>query len=207
MEYVLKEFKSNADLLNDDLYQLSSYHWEADTPYKPLTYANIGIVGDSLVAVLKCYEEDPKTACLNRDDPVYTDSCLEFFVAPVSERDEYINVECNSKGIFLSEFGTGKNGRRLVSDLIPLSPLVESFVGEDDKGVYWGVCVALTKPFVSALYKIDTDKIDFKSIRLNFYKCGDGCSIPHYLAFSPVTTLPPGFHNPECFATFKKEIK
>ncbi len=206
MEYVLKEFKSNADLLNGDFYQLSSYHWEADTPYRPLTYANVGIVGDSLVAVLKCYEDDPKADCLNRDDPIYTDSCLEFFVAPVSEKDEYINVECNSKGVFLSEFGAGKYGRRLVSDLTPLSPSVDSFSGEDDNGAYWGVFVEITKEFVYSVYKINIDCIDFSKVKLNFYKCGDGCQIPHYLTFSPVTTLPPGFHNPDCFATFKKEI-
>jgi hypothetical protein len=206
MEYVLKEFKSNADLLNGDLYQLSSYHWEADIPYRPLTYANVGIVGDSLVAVLKCYEDDPKADCLNRDDPIYTDSCLEFFVAPVSEKDEYINIECNSKGVFLSEFGAGKYGRRLVSDLTPLSPSVDSFSGKDDNGAYWGIFVEITKQFVYSVYKINIDCIDFSKVKLNFYKCGDGCQIPHYLAFSPVTTLPPGFHNPDCFATFKKEI-
>ncbi len=207
MEYVLKEFKSNADLLNSELYQLSSYHWEADTPYRPYTYANVGFVGDLLVAVLKCYEEDPKTECINRDDPIYTDSCLEFFVAPVSERAEYINVECNSKGVFLCEFGAGKYERVLLASLTEFSPLVESFKGLDEKGAYWGVFVALSKELVSDVYKTSIDEITFDTIKLNFYKCGDGCSIPHYLAFSSVTTLPPGFHNPECFATFKKEIK
>jgi hypothetical protein len=77
-------------------------------------------------------------------------------------------------------------------------------MGEDLEGAYWGVKVALTKSFLSALYKVDEDDIDFPLVRANFYKCGDDCDIPHYLAFSPVTTLPPGFHNPECFAVFKK---
>ena len=207
MEYVIKEFKSNADLLNGDLYQISSYHWEADIPYRPLTYANVGVVEDSLVAVLKCYEEDPKADCLNRDDTIYTDSCLEFFVAPVSSRKEYINVECNSKGVFLCEFGEGKYDRVLLATMTELSPLVESFEGLDEKGTYWGVFVALSKELISDVYKVSFDEITFDTIKLNFYKCGDGCSVPHYLAFSPVTTLPPGFHNPECFATFKKEIE
>ena len=206
MEYIFKEYNTKDELKNSTLFRLSSYHWEAPAPYRPETYANIGVVGGSLVALLKCYEEDPKTACLNRDDPVYTDSCLEFFVAPVSERDEYINVECNSKGVFLSEFGAGKYGRRLVSDLTPLSPLVDSFSGEDDNGAYWGVFVEITKEFVCSIYNINIDSVGFSKVKLNFYKCGDGCQIPHYLAFSPVTTLPPGFHNPDCFATFKKEI-
>ena len=44
------------------------------------------------------------------------------------------------------------------------------------------------------------------AIRANFYKCGDDCEIPHYIAFAPVTTLPPGFHNPDCFMEFKRSI-
>ena len=47
------------------------------------------------------------------------------------------------------------------------------------------------------------ENIDFSSVRANFYKCGDECETPHYIAMFPVTTLPPGFNNPECFKEFK----
>ncbi len=204
MEYCLKEFSSVEEIKAADLYELTSYHWEAQVPYRPKVYANIGVVNGSLVAVLKCYEANPRTECIKRDDPVYTDSCLELFVAPISDRKEYVNVECNSKGIFLCEFGEGKYNRGLVSQLTALSPSVNSFKGEDTNGVYWGVCVELTKAFIADLYKVNQCEIAFTSIRLNFYKCGDGCPIQHYVAFAPVTDLPPGFHNPSCFVTFKK---
>ncbi len=206
MEYILKSFSSKEELKNSSLYKLSSYHWEEETPYRPNTYANIGIVGESLVTFLKCYEENPKTDCSNRDDPVYTDSCLEFFCAPVGGRAEYINVECNSRGVFLTEFGRGKYDRVLVSTITEFSPIVEPFFGSDVNGAFWGVFIELTKKFLSDLYDTDINFIDFNSVKLNFYKCGDGCKIKHYLAFSPVTDLPPGFHNPECFATFEREM-
>jgi hypothetical protein len=206
MEYCLKEFSSVEEIKTEVFYELSSYHWEAELPYRPKVYANIGVVNGSLVAVLKCYEANPRTECTKRDDPIYTDSCLELFVAPVSGRKEYVNVECNSKGVFLCEFGDGKYNRSLVSQLTALSPTVDGFSGEDANGVFWGVCVELTKFFVADLYKMDCGDISFDSIRLNFYKCGDGCEIQHYVAFAPVTDLPPGFHNPDCFVAFKKEI-
>ena len=206
MEYVLKEFASVDALFNTELFELSSYHWEAQEPYRPGTYANIGIVDGEIVAILKCYEADPRAVLDERDAPIYTDSCLELFVAPIEGRAEYVNVECNSKGAFLCEFGDGKYDRALVSSLTAFSPDVCSFSGVDSNGCYWGVKIELTKAFVSDLYKINFGEITFNKIRLNFYKCGDGCDIPHYLAFSPVTTLPPGFHNPICFATFKREI-
>ncbi len=192
----LKEFEK------ERFRRLTSYHWEASEPYRPPAYFKMGVVGDELVAILKCYEENPRAVYLNRDDPVYNDSCLEFFVAPVEGRDEYINVEMNSKGTFLCEFGKGKYDRVFMSTLTDKAPLVEPFNGEDGNGFFWGVKVTLTRAFLCDVYKIDS--ISYTTVRANFYKCGDACETPHYLAFSPVTTLPPGFHNPECFATFKK---
>lgn len=205
MEYKLKEFSSPQAMMSSDFYELKSFHWEAPVPYRPQTFGNIGVISDSLFAILKCYEAEPKAVYTKRDEPIYEDSCLELFVAPVSERKEYINVECNSKGVFLCEFGDGKYNRRLVRSLTELSPEVESFCGTDSKGDYWGVKIQLTRSFVADLYCIDENNINFDTVRLNFYKCGDGCETQHYLAFSPVTTLPPGFHNPQCFATFKRE--
>lgn len=183
-------------------HRMTSYHWESDPPYRPATYFKMGVVGDDLVAVLECFEENPRAIYANRDDPVYTDSCLEFFVAPVEGRDEYINVEMNSEGVFLCEFGKGKYDRVFVSSLTESAPLVEAFKGEGIDGSFWGVKVTLTKDFICKLYNIED--VSFTTVKANFYKCGDECEIPHYIAFSPVTTLPPGFHNPQCFATFKK---
>jgi hypothetical protein len=162
----------------------------------------MGVVGGDLVAKLQCYEENPRAVFENRDDPIYRDSCLEFFVAPIEDREEYINVEMNANGVFLCEFGRGKYDRVLVSTLTEGAPIVEAFKGEDMNGAFWGVTVKLTKAFLQELYK--TENIDFTTVKANFYKCGDDCEIQHYVAFSPVTTLPPGFHNPECFAVFKK---
>ena len=187
-----------------EFYKLSSFHWESTPPYRPDTFFKIGVVGGELVVVLKCLEENPRAVFTERDAPVYKDSCLEFFVAPVDGRQEYINVEMNSRGAYLCEFGKGKPDRVLASSLTMSSPVVEPFYADDTNDSYWGVKVTLTRAFISQLYNITADEITFDKIRANFYKCGDDCETPHYLAFSPVTTLPPGFHNPDCFATFVK---
>lgn len=192
------------DFDRECFYRLTSYHWESAPPYRPKTYFKLGIVGEDMIAVLKCYEDNPRAVFTKRDDPVYRDSCLEFFVAPLAEREEYINIETNSKGVFLCEFGKGRDNRALVSTLTESSPCVKAFTGESADGLFWGVEIKLTKDFLSELYNTHKENIDFKTVRANFYKCGDDCDTPHYLAFSPVTTLPPGFHNPQCFAIFKK---
>lgn len=136
-------------------HRLTNYHWESDPPYRPNTYFKMGVVGEDLVATLICYEENPRAVFKHRDDPVYRDSCLEFFVAPLENRGEYVNVEMNVNGAFLCEFGKGKLDRVLVSTLAASSPKVDSFKGEDMNGAYWGVTVRLTKAFLCELYKTD----------------------------------------------------
>ena len=197
-------YDNEADFNSACFYPLTNYHWESDPPYRPATYFKMGVVGECLVATLKCYEENPRAVFTQRDDPVYNDSCLEFFVAPISGRDEYINVEMNSRATFLCEFGKGKYDRVFLKSFTDAEPAVEAFNGTDAQGAFWGVTATLTKEFLSAVYNISKSDIDFETVKANFYKCGDACDVQHYLAFSPVTTLPPGFHNPECFAIFKK---
>lgn len=204
MDYVLKCYNSFEELSSADYMQMCSFHWESDPPYRPDCFCKIGLVNDDIVAYLKCYENDPRAVYENRDDPMYLDSCLELFVACVKDRKEYVNVECNSRGAFLCEFGDGKYNRTLARDLTSFSPEVESFKGEDGKGAYWGVCVVLSNDFICDIYNL-ADDFTVTDIRANFYKCGDDCAVQHYVAFSPVTTLPPGFHNPDCFVNFIKE--
>lgn len=204
MDYELKQYSSVDEFAKEEYMQMSSFHWESDPPYRPDCFCKIGIVNDSIVAFLKCYESDPRAVYENRDDPMYLDSCLELFVACVKDRKEYVNVECNSKGAFLSEFGDGKYNRRLVADITSLSPEVFSFKGNDAKGAYWGVQIVLSSSFIREIYELNSD-FRFSDIRANFYKCGDDCEVQHYVAFVPVTTLPPGFHNPDCFVDFIKE--
>lgn len=200
----LKFFSSYSDFEKCAYTQMRSYHWEATPPYRPKTFFKIGVVKGELNACLKTYEKEPRALYLNRDEPVYKDSCLEFFVAPVNGRDEYINVETNSKGTFLAEFGKGKYDRKLLSSLSSVSPQVSVFFGDDEIGGFWGVRIQLPEKLISEIYGVPEADIKYNVIKANFYKCGDDCVVPHYIAFSPVGALPPGFHNPDCFAEFIK---
>lgn len=40
-----------------------------------------------------------------------------------------------------------------------------------------------------------------RSVKANFYKCGDELPEPHYLSWSRVGTERPNFHTPEFFGT------
>ena len=43
--------------------------------------------------------------------------------------------------------------------------------------------------------------LDFKGLhaRGNFYKCGDGLKVPHYVTWAPIATEKPDYHRPEFF--------
>ena len=114
--------------------ELKSYHWEAPVPYRPRTFAKMFVLNNELSARLICYESSPKAVYNSRDERIWCDSCLEFFVAPLSSRSEYINIETNSRGAYLSQFGASRDGRVFLKTLTDIAPDVKSFKGEDESG-------------------------------------------------------------------------
>lgn len=201
--FQLAEIKSEAAARELPFIKLCNFHWEGKTPYRPDVFAKMYIYENTLTAQLKCYESNPKAVYNTRDGKIWCDSCLEFFVSPVKNREEYINIETNANGFFLSEFGFMKPDRKYVKELTQLTPDVKAFRSRDENGDFWEVKISLTKEFIASLYKTEPEKITFENVKANFYKCGDECATPHYIAMFPVTTLPPGFHNPDCFGEFR----
>lgn len=135
-----------------------------------------------------------------RDDPVYTDSCLEVFIAPVEDRREYINFEINPNGAYLSQFGAERNGRVFINELTAETPRVSAGVYPDAKG--WHAELFIPESLISALYGCEFS-VKEGEIRGNFYKCADHSPTPHYGALFPVGSASLGFHNPEKFGTIK----
>ncbi len=196
---IFKQINSPNELNDIPFSELTYYNWESEPCYRPKTYAKLALTEDALFTQLICYEDNPKAAETERDGKIWCDSCLEFFVKPFEYFDEYINIEANSKGVFLAQLGSSRENRRFLKELTDTSPFVSAFSGNDTKGAFWGVSISLSKKLLSECYNIPEDKIDLTSPYVNFYKCGDECEIPHFISMFPVTTLPPGFHNPKCF--------
>ena len=42
-----------------------------------------------------------------------------------------------------------------------------------------------------------------KTLRANFYKCGDNCDKTHFLSWSPIALPTPNFHCPEFFGSIE----
>lgn len=186
-----------------DFTELKSYHFEQSPFYRPKTYFKLAFLHKKgFCCVLKCYEKNPKSVYTENDAPIYRDSCLEFFLKPIESVQQYINIECNSLGVSLCEFGKGRQNRSLVEVLTGKRPKVTPFSGSDSGGEFWGVEIFVSTNLISTLYNEPLENLVFKSFSANFYKCGDDTDFPHYIAHFPVSSDSLGFHNPEDFGRF-----
>lgn len=181
---------------------INNFHWEKENFVRPRSYAQLCAVKDKgIYARLWSFEKDIAAVYENRDDPVYRDSCLEFFLCPTQgAAAPYANFEMNSKGVILSEYGAGRGlERKKLKELSGVAPKVTPFSLTENGENAWGV-----ELFVSEKLLSDITGKEFKvkpmALRGNFYKCGDDTPVPHFGAFSPVGSEEKGFHNTETFA-------
>ena len=138
--------------------------------------------------------------------PVYTDSCVEFFVRPKADKG-YFNFEINAGGALLLSYvedpARTEKGLKLATpvpeawgrQVVIRSSLPAVVDPEIAEPVSWHVCYQV--PF--ALFEAFVGEVGREGSvwRANFYKCGDKTSHPHWLSWSPVSAL--NFHLPACF--------
>jgi hypothetical protein len=136
------------------------------------------------------------------NDPVYKDSCVEFFVA-FNNDDDYYNLEFNSLGTCRAGFGPNQDNRTLLEpeqinlikrDVLLISPSsYNSF-----KNYHWQLTLGIPLPVFSH-YSLRS--LEGVSIRCNFFKCGDELPQPHFMAWNNITAPEPNFHLPAFFGT------
>lgn len=138
----------------------------------------------------------------------YTDSCVEFFAIP-GEGGEYYNLElnCIGKGTFAG--GAQRTDRTRYGDDVLSRIRRESTLGSEafgtktfaengNKPYTWKLTVALPVE----LYSLSEVKpLKGRSIKANFYKCGDDMPQKHYLSWHPIRIEKPNFHRPDHFGT------
>lgn len=156
---------------------------------------------------LKYYvsEEHIRAFYTQPNDPVYKDSCVEFFISFNGE-PEYYNLEFNCKGTSLVGFGPHKENRQhLKPETVNLIKTFASFNNNlaGDKGlINWELTLIIPK---NVFTYHNLDSFSEKTVKVNFYKCGDELPVPHYLCWNNIGSTDPNFHLPEYFgeAIFK----
>lgn len=132
-------------------------------------------------------------------DPVYTDSCLEFFFCPYPEGDHYFNFEINPNGAFYVGYGRpGIDRYRLYRDKPANHLQITPFEIPGGWGVELRIPVEFVQIFVPG-FTLSSGKI----LRANFYKCGDETVQPHFIAWNPIDLPSPCFHCPNFFGQLR----
>ena len=168
--------------------------------HTPATDARLVYVeGYGFILRMTCTEESPKAVYTRYNQPVYTDSCLEFFCDWLGD-GRYVNMEMNANGTLLSCIGPDRHARTPIADLSG----GEIFVVKGEiEATSWNVTAYIPTALLCRILGVDS--IPFGrayTFRGNFYKCGDETPIPHYGMWSPVGTEKADFHRPEYFGDF-----
>lgn len=175
--------------------KLDCVNW-SEYPYKPSVTVRLGYSSSALAILFEVEEEHLRAVTMDDCGPVWEDSCCEFFMADPAGNG-YFNFEMNCVGTLLAAKRKSQTDYEFLNEAqmaeiqrfssLPHAPI--DSVGEGQK--YW---VAEVIPF-SILGFGEAPK----SIKANFYKCGDNCQDPHYLSWAPIDLPSPCFHCPEFF--------
>lgn len=199
-KYIVKKFPAGTDgkEINWNVIpvaRIDTYQWlDGYTP--EATAQLVYVEGEGFILHMTCAEKEPLRRYRQYNEPVYTDSCLEFFCDWLGD-GRYVNMEMNALGTLLSCIGPDRHDRTPIADLsdgefFPVK-------GEVSDGI-WSVTAEIP---LSLLCKIlGVDSLPFGhgyTFRGNFYKCGDETAIPHYGMWHPVGTKKADFHRPEFF--------
>lgn len=204
------------DVSAENLYELSAINTMFErlrVPFVPLAYIWQGnptavkssvrvAYSDSEIYLQFNITEDKLKAIYTCDDTGFpsNDCCVEFFVATAPDKP-YTNFEFNGIGTCLMERGMNRRDRvRLPKDITSKirreSTLGVAPFAEKSGDFSWMITVAI--PF-ELFVEPELLPLDGKSLFANFFKCAGDISTPHWLAWSPIHTLTPAFHEPQFF--------
>lgn len=168
--------------------------------YRPDVSFAIAHCGDGILLKYFVSENAIRIRYQNPNEPVYKDSCVEFFISFNGE-EAYYNFEFNCIGACLLGFGAEKEGRRLLSEELIHQIKHLSVIHSSNDGqtaIKWELTVMI--PLKVFVYHPGLS-LQGRHCKANFFKCGDGLPDPHYLAWNNIASVSPNFHLPEFFGS------
>lgn len=148
-----------------------------------------------------CVQEDYARAVVDTDGGhVWEDSCCEFFVSP-DEKTGYYNLETNCIGRALLCHGAGREGRKpapnsVIQAIQRWTSLGTAPFPARESCTAWQLALVIP---TTSFFDDNITELSGRTMRANFYKCGDKTLQPHFLSWSPIQSEKPDFHRPEDF--------
>ncbi len=170
-----------------------------DFPYKP--NVSFVVAHNKKNIFLKYFVQEKAIRGLYSatNNPVFRDSCVEFFIS-FEKEEYYYNLEFNCIGTCLFGYGKEKQHRELIGQeqisKIRRWVSIEHLVKNSFYPISWELTVVI--PVEVFIYHQIKNLSGTKS-KVNFYKCGDESEEPHFLAWSNIVSNSPNFHLPHYF--------
>lgn len=201
--YVISTYSSANDIVWSDVPKadIDTYKWVNSVEYE--AYAQLVYVKDyGFLCRMTCMEEDPLAVYTQFGDPVYLDSCMEFFAT--WDNTSYINIESNSLGTLCAQFGATQKNRKPITDYLSMDEIFEmNPVVEEDR---WTLTMDIPIAKLQKFYRgISADTfVSGYTFTGNFYKIGSDAvtGVRHYGMWNEVGGNTPNFHQPNYFGTF-----
>ncbi|MDO9152851.1 MAG: carbohydrate-binding family 9-like protein [Paludibacter sp.] len=185
------------NILNPE--KVDAVNWLEQYGVKPDCGFQIARSNDAIFIYFEVTEENIRAQFANDHDPVWQDSCVEFF-CKLAERKAYMNFEFNCIGTCLATSRISRNENitpftaEEMNKIDRYASLGRKTFTEKEGKSEWQLTVKI--PFT--VLGIDINNFPDK-LAANFYKCADGSSKPHYLSWNAINTKNPDFHCPEYF--------
>jgi hypothetical protein len=171
--------------------------WSNDG-YKPAVSFAMAYTEDSILLKYFVTEKYVKADYYQINDPVYKDSCVEFFIA-FGDDENYYNLEFNRIGTALIAYGSGKNDREMLNESI-ISKIKSQHTitasANDDGNTAWDLTLSI--PFALFIHNTISSLAGMQC-KANFFKCGDDLPAPHFLSWNAIDYPQPNFHLPRFF--------
>ncbi len=144
---------------------------------------------EALYVRLTAKEADIRAEGTGPLDAPCEDSCLEFFFSPCEGDNRYFNIEFNPNCCMYLGIGTSMDDlvRLIPEGPNPLSPKA------DRTADGWEITYQVPFSFIKRFFP-EFEAASGKTMRANFFKCGDLTVKEHYFSWNKVTSEIPAFH-------------
>lgn len=185
----------------------------ASSDHRPRVQARMQYDASCLYVLFRVEDRYVRSIQTEYQSPVYTDSCVEFFVKPKADKG-YLNFESNCGGALLCQYiedhrPTRKTFARY--EIIPASIGGKVAVVPSMPRV---VDPEIVEPVTwTHLFQIPVEVLESyvgpighpagQTWRANFYKCANATSHPAWASWSPVPLAHIMFHQPDHFGILR----
>ena len=180
--------------------QVACINWPKSFPEKPAVSFRMAHNGGDELFIRFTVTEETTLALVKEDNgEVWTDSCVEFFLA--LDDSGYYNFEFTCIGKALLGFRKERPNPthatpEIMESIKRFSTLGTANFEEKALNGSWELTVAIP---TSALFKHKVEKWKGLTAEANIYKCADNLSKPHFVSWQAIDTDEPNFHVPPCF--------